>query len=112
MARLARVVIPGTPHPITPRGNRRQQNGIKIEYTHRKGGTDETKNYEVKDTKELEKKHPEGFKLYQQYLGNQIAQKRTATELVGLAALVILYNCSHSAPRTGRANYLFLGWRN
>ena len=25
MARLARVVVPGYPHPVTQRGNRRQQ---------------------------------------------------------------------------------------
>jgi len=47
------------------------QNGITIEYTQKQGGTDETKKYEAKDAKELETKHPEGHKLYQQYLGNQ-----------------------------------------
>ena len=49
------------------------QKGIKIERTFHKGGSDETKTYEAKDIKELEKRFPEGFKLYQQYLGNQVA---------------------------------------
>jgi len=48
------------------------QKGIKIECVHKKGGTDETKKFEAKDAEELEKKHPEAFKLYQQYLGNQV----------------------------------------
>jgi hypothetical protein len=47
------------------------QKGIKIEHTFKKGGSDETKTYRAKDVKDLEKKFPEGFKLYQQYLGNQ-----------------------------------------
>jgi hypothetical protein len=47
------------------------QKGIRIECVQKKGGTDETKNYEAKDAQELEKKHPEGFKVYQRYLGNQ-----------------------------------------
>ena len=48
------------------------KNGIKIEYTTKKGA-DETKKYDAKDVAELEKKHPEAFKLYQQYMGNQAA---------------------------------------
>ncbi len=47
------------------------QKGIKIERTTNKGGTDVTEKFEAKNVKELEKKSPEGFKLYQQYLGNQ-----------------------------------------
>ena len=45
------------------------QNGIKIVRTTKKGGTDVTEKYEAKDIKELEKKFPKGFKLYNQYLG-------------------------------------------
>jgi len=33
-------------------------------------------------------------------------QKRAKTELVGLVSLGPPYNCSHSAPRTGRAEIL------
>jgi hypothetical protein len=47
------------------------QKGIKIQYTVKKGGTDEIKTYQAKDVAELEKKSPEAFKLYQQFLGNQ-----------------------------------------
>ena len=65
------------------------QNGIKIEYTRRKGGTDETKNYEAKNAKELEKKHPEGFKLYQQYMGNQLAGQAGAVTIVQAGGMAL-----------------------
>jgi hypothetical protein len=47
------------------------QNGIKIEATTKKEGKDVTEKYEAKDAKELEKKHPEGYKLYKEYAENQ-----------------------------------------
>jgi hypothetical protein len=47
------------------------QKGIKIEQTVHKGGSDETKSFEAKDAEELQKKSPEGYKLYQKYLGAQ-----------------------------------------
>jgi hypothetical protein len=67
------------------------QKGIKIELTVHKGGTDDTKTYQAKDVKELEKKFPDGFKLYQQYLGNMAgpAMAGAATIVIqGQAALV------------------------
>jgi hypothetical protein len=59
------------------------QKGIKIEHTFKKGGTDETKSYQAKDAKELEKKYPEGFKLYQQYLGNQAGAGMAVLQIQG-----------------------------
>ena len=49
------------------------QNGIQIERITKKGGTDVTEKFEAKNVKELEKKFPEGFKLYNQYLGQGVA---------------------------------------
>ena len=43
------------------------QNGIKIERTTKKGGTDVAEKFEAKDVRELAKKSPEGFKLYEDY---------------------------------------------
>jgi hypothetical protein len=47
------------------------QKGIKVEVTTKKEGKDVTEKYEAKDAKELEKKHPEGYKVYKQYGQNQ-----------------------------------------
>jgi len=60
------------------------QKGIKIEHTAHKGGTDETKTYQAKNVAELEKKSPEGFKLYQQYLGNQAGAGTVAVQGQGM----------------------------
>jgi hypothetical protein len=50
------------------------QQGIKIEATSKKDGKDVTEKYEAKDADELKKKHPEGYKLYEQYGKNQGGQ--------------------------------------
>jgi hypothetical protein len=50
------------------------QQGIKIEATSKKDGKDVTEKYEAKDADELKKKHPEGYKLYEQYGKNQAGQ--------------------------------------
>ena len=47
------------------------QNGIKIVQITKKGGTDVTEKYEAKDLRELEKKFPAGFELYQEHVGNK-----------------------------------------
>ena len=47
------------------------QQGIKIEATSKKDGKDVTEKYEAKNAEELKKKHPEGYKLYEQYGKNQ-----------------------------------------
>jgi hypothetical protein len=47
------------------------QQGISIEATTKKDGKDVTEKYQAKDAKELEKKHPEGYKLYKEYAANQ-----------------------------------------
>jgi hypothetical protein len=47
------------------------KNGIKVEHTYKKDGKEVTDKYEAKDAKELEKKHPEGYKLYKQYSEEQ-----------------------------------------
>ena len=47
------------------------QQGIKIEVTAKENGKEVTKKYEAKDAKELEKKHPEGYKLYKQHAADQ-----------------------------------------
>jgi hypothetical protein len=47
------------------------QQGIKIEVTSKENGKDVTKKYEAKDAKELEKKHPEGYKLYKEHAADQ-----------------------------------------
>ena len=49
------------------------QQGISIEATTEKDGKDVTDKYQAKDAKELEKKHPEGYKLYKEYAENQAA---------------------------------------
>ena len=46
------------------------QQGISIEATTKKDGKDVTEKYQAKDAKELEKKHPEGYKLYKEYADN------------------------------------------
>jgi hypothetical protein len=43
------------------------KNGIKIEVTTKKDGKDVTDKYEAKDAEELKKKHPEGYKVYEEY---------------------------------------------
>jgi hypothetical protein len=43
------------------------KNGIKIEVTTKKDGKDVTDKYEAKDADELKKKHPEGYKVYEEY---------------------------------------------
>jgi hypothetical protein len=47
------------------------QKGIKVEHTYKKDGKEVTDKYEAKDAKELEKKSPEGYKLYKQYSEEQ-----------------------------------------
>ena len=47
------------------------QKGIRIEVTSKKNGKDVTEKYEAKDDEELQKKHPEGHKIYQLYGKNQ-----------------------------------------
>ncbi|MGA2616337.1 MAG: hypothetical protein ABSF26_01930 [Thermoguttaceae bacterium] len=47
------------------------QQGIQIEVTTKKDGKDTVQKYQAKDADELKKKHPEGYKLYQEYSQNQ-----------------------------------------
>ncbi len=47
------------------------QQGIKIEVTSKENGKEVTKKYEAKDAKELEKKQPEGYKLYKEHAVDQ-----------------------------------------
>jgi hypothetical protein len=52
------------------------QQGIKVEATSKKDGKEVTEKYEAKNAEELQKKHPEGYKLYKQYADNQAGQVR------------------------------------
>lgn len=46
------------------------QKGIKVEVTEEKEGKKETRKYGAGSVDELKEKHPEAFRLYQQYAGN------------------------------------------
>jgi hypothetical protein len=62
------------------------QKGIKLEITEKnKEGKEETKTYEAKNAEELEKKHPEAYKVYKEYSQGQvggIAQIQIAPNIV------------------------------
>jgi len=62
------------------------QQGIKVEITEKnKEGKEETKTYEAKNAEELEKKHPEAYKVYKEYSQGQmggIAQIQIAPNIV------------------------------
>ena len=47
------------------------QKGIQIEVTTKKDGKDVVQKYQAKNADDLKKKHPEGYKLYQEYAQNQ-----------------------------------------
>lgn len=43
------------------------QGGIKVDVTEKQNGKEVTKQYAAKDLEELKKKHPDGYKIYQEY---------------------------------------------
>ncbi len=66
------------------------QKGIKVEITEKnKEGKEETKTYEVNNAEELEKKHPEAYKVYKEYSQGQmggIAQIQIAPNIAPIPA--------------------------
>jgi len=85
------------------------QQGIKMEITAKKDGKDTTEKFEAKNAEELKKKHPEAYKVYEEYGKNQGA---AAVQIqFGGGALPAVPVPAQAIPRNAAGNQIDLAAR-